>query len=235
MWCRYQCYECFPQPGLGGLRRCNTAESFVGVDLRATAAEANCLKFSFAHRDSGFKMYLGYFAGLFVVRICTQNSFAICLFSPRDNRRIPKQMQIPGLNLLSGSPNITPSNGTALPEEVRLSSVPLTGGEISVSAATRSPSNPIDDPPCEHSTFALNTVTEDTKEPSNQRQIDGTDSELVLPDPLDLALEESSDHSAESIQGEENESDSEGRYGFFDSLDLLIVRRPKVMRMLRKY
>jgi hypothetical protein len=163
--------------------------------------------FADANQDRGFKILVSTLRGCLLIKFAPK---ILLPFAPRTTAFIPKQMQIPGLSLLSGAPSITPSNATALPEEVRLPSVPLTGGEISASEAAQLAAGPIGD---ENSTPALSPVTGDVEEPPKQEHIDGTTSELVLPDPLDLALEESSDQSsAESIKGEENESDSEGRY-----------------------
>jgi hypothetical protein len=179
---------------------------------------------------------VGILRGCLLIEFAPKILLQFCLFTPGTAAFIPKQMQIPGLNLLSGAPSITPSNSTAIPDDTCMPSVPSTSGEISASEANPLFSNLIDNPPCEDSTPALNPVNEDIKEPSKQEPINKTTSEPVLPDPLDLALEESSDRSsAESIQGEEHESDSEGRYGFFDFLFLLIVHRPKVMKTSLKY
>jgi hypothetical protein len=118
-------------------------------------------------------------------------------------------MQIPGLNLLSGRTSTDPSNEVCPPEQNNMLIVPLDGNEISNSELP--PSDILNDAPNSQSTTVITPAVEDVKDPFEQEIISATNAVEDNLDPLDLALEESSDRSpAESNHGEDSEDD--GRY-----------------------
>jgi hypothetical protein len=124
-------------------------------------------------------------------------------------------MQIPGLNLLSAKTSTDPSDEVGPPEQNNVPILPVDGYEISSSKLP--PSDLLNDPPNAQSISLVNPAVEDVKGPFEHEITPATNNAEGGPDPLDLALEEPSDQSSsESIHGEENDSEDEGRYNFLN-------------------
>jgi hypothetical protein len=130
-----------------------------------------------------------------------------------DNRLSSSEMQIPGLNLLSGRTSTDPSNEVGSLEQNNAPTLPVDANEVSSSKLP--PSDLLSDPPNGESINLVSPAVEEVKDPLEHEVISATNSAEDGPDPLDLALEEPSDPSStSSIHGEENESEDEGRYSF---------------------
>jgi hypothetical protein len=124
-------------------------------------------------------------------------------------------MQIPGLNLLSGGTSTDPSNEVGSLEQNNVPTLPVDANEVSSSKLP--PSDLLSDPPNAQSISLVNPAVEEVKDPIEHEVISATNNVEGGPDPLDLALEEPSDQSStESIHGEENDSEDEGRYSFLN-------------------